>query len=77
MMRIFLFFNEWGFNTPPLRLRTFDGAVLLLDLHDPRRPRLARGREGHAGLLLQTLLPEVVRAALVASPALGKLFKVR
>ena len=52
--------------TPP----TFDGAVLFLDLYDSGRPGLARGFQGHAGLV-QALLPEVVGAALGASSALG------
>ena len=48
---------------------TFDRAVLFLDLDDPGRPWLARGLQGDAGLV-QALLPEVVGAALGASPAL-------
>ena len=48
---------------------TFDRAVLLLDLDDPGRARLPGGLQGHARLV-QALLPEVVGAALGASPAL-------
>ena len=69
-MRVLLIHN-WA-QSPRAPVLTFDGAVLLLDLHDPWWPWLARRLEGDAGLLLQALLPEVVRAALVASPALGK-----
>ena len=66
---------------PVLNRPTFDRAVLLLDLDDSRRPRLARGLQGDARLV-KTLLPKVVRAAPGAPAALrfirvGTLISIR